>query len=674
MKSIILALAHRFTYLFYLHSLLYLTCMRRSSFILISSYGLLFCLPLLSVLLGKHPDGIGQIMAYGLMSWLGLWAIFKQPRWFHIFLLPAFLAIPIEVYLRLYYNQGVSTHHIGIIAETSPKEALEFLGYKIWVLALLFFIIIIWWWQLLKITENNSLSWQHGSRWFALIFLLMIAGLCAYGYSYGVAKPTSASSTSSSVSEPASKIISSSTAKSADMSDYSPTSSSISVTPSSASASVSLGTTAIAPSPWAIQSMQDMASLFTSPPKLPSWGSVFFDDDKFGQSWPLGIYMHAIDYFIERRYLSKLSDKNKNFLFHAKQTVGSDMPQTIIMVIGESSRYDRWSVNGYQRQTNPLLQQETNLVSLSNMLTPVAATRLSVPIMTTRKNALQSLKPGFTEKSFISAFKEAGFKTFWLSNQMSFGQFDTPTSVIAKEADDVQFLNLGGFTNTSNYDDVLLTSMQKALHDSSTKKLIVLHTLGNHWNYSHRYPVEYDQWKPSLFGVEKPAYTNLKNKEALSNSYDNSILYTDYILSQVITQLKNTNLVTAMMYVSDHGQTLYDGTCKFAFHGHNTQFEFHIPALVWYSQQYQQAFPAKVTTLIDHKDAALTTENVFHSLLDMVNIRTPDEQLSRSIFSPQWQAHTRYVDSYGWSNYDDSSLKGDCQEVIDNKKPLVQEK
>jgi glucan phosphoethanolaminetransferase (alkaline phosphatase superfamily) len=118
------------------------------------------------------------------------------------------------------------------------------------------------------------------------------------------------------------------------------------------------------------------------------------------------------------------------------------------MVIGESSRYDRWSLNGYARETNPLLKQEANLVALPDVITSVSATRLSVPVIISRKPATQSLKDGFSEKSFLTAFKEAGFKTFWLSNQISFGKFDTPVSVFAKEADVVEFLNLGGFTTT----------------------------------------------------------------------------------------------------------------------------------------------------------------------------------------------------------------------------------
>jgi glucan phosphoethanolaminetransferase (alkaline phosphatase superfamily) len=288
------------------------------------------------------------------------------------------------------------------------------------------------------------------------------------------------------------------------------------------------------------------------------------------------------------------------------------LAQTIVVVLGESSRYDRWSLNGYERETNPLLSLEDNLVSFSDMITAVAATRLSVPVIVSRKPAAQSLKAGFSEKSFLSAFKEAGFKTFWISNQMSFGQFDTPISVFAKEADVTQFLNLGGFTNNSSFDDILLDPMSRALNDATPKKLIVLHTLGNHWNYSHRHPKEYDHWKPSLFGVDNPAYTDLKNKPALNNSYDNSILYTDWILSEVIQRLKASKQVTSMMYISDHGQTLYDGSCGLAFHGHNTQYEFHIPAFIWYSDDYQQLFPKNTAAQTPSEIPSVDRKRVSH--------------------------------------------------------------
>ena len=379
-------------------------------------------------------------------------------------------------------------------------------------------------------------------------------------------------------------------------------------------------------------------------------------------------------FYKERQYLAELTERSSKFTFGARQRPADAQPEIVLMVIGESSRADRWSLNGYARDTNPLLSKEANLINLPDVITSVSATRLSVPVMISRKPATKSLKNGFSEKSFITAYKEAGFKTFWLSNQVSFGEFDTPVSVFAKEADVVQFLNLGGFTNSSNLDEILLGPLGTAIGDQAPKKLIVLHTLGSHWNYSQRYPRQFDRWQPSLFGVDKPVVTDIKIKLTLNNSYDSTILYTDWFLSEVIGKLKRSQQRTALMYMADHGQALYDGSCDLAFHGHNTEYDFHVPAFVWVSDAYQADRPDQVAHLRKNRSARLSTENAFHTLLDLANVRYPGERLERSFASAQFKEHTRYVDSYGWSNYDNATRKGDCREIIDKGTPLKREK
>jgi glucan phosphoethanolaminetransferase (alkaline phosphatase superfamily) len=603
--------------------------LRPAALFLVFTYLILSAVPFMPLLFGRTVDHPIRIVGTEFVAWLAIWAVFSRPVWFHWLLFPAFLALPVEVYLNAYFNQGISTHHLGIIAETSPKESMEFLGNKVWLLATVMLSAVSWWglcWR--AAFKTHELDWSDVSRW--VMIGLLAAGLSVWMYEQ----------------------------------EYR-------VEQSSASASQSEeGGTEIARESAAAVSTASPSRL----PALPSWAKIPFQVDAFGATWPFGIAIRGHEFWKERKYLAELSHKSLLFTFGARQADQIDVPQVVVMVIGESSRYDRWSLNGYKRETNPLLKKEGNLVSLSNVVTAVSATRLSVPVLVSRKPAMQSLRAGFSEKSFLTAFKEAGFKTWWLSNQMSFGQFDTPVSVFAKEADVTQFLNLGGFTNNSSYDQILLDPLQAAIADPSKKKLIVLHTLGNHWNYSHRHPPEYDKWQPSLFGVANPAYTDVAMKPQLNNSYDNSILYTDWFLSQVISTLKSSRQMAAMMYVSDHGQTLYDGTCNLAFHGHNTQFEFHVPALVWYSDLYRLAQPAKVNQLLRNKRAKLATENIFHSLLDLADIHYGSEQLEWSLLNRKFKQHKRYVDSYGWTDYDNAIFKGDCREVIDRGKPLAQEK
>ncbi len=623
---------------------------RPATLYLLLTYLVLSAVPFVPMLLGKPLARPWRVLGVEFIAWAAVWAIFKRPAWFHWLLLPAFLALPTEVYLYTYYGQGISTHHLGIIAETSPKEAMEFLGNTAWLMLGVMVAAIAWWITSYRAAlKTRELDWNDASRWVTLALMLAGAGVWAYGHEFGIAgkpvaaTPNEAASVHRVKAGPSAVVKAPSGAKAASI-------------PEADQAVAAAGYTGIKLG------------------ALPHAARLPVEFDAFANSWPFGLMSRGHDFYKERRHLAELGERNSKFTFNARLATPDTEPEIVIMVIGESSRYDRWSLNGYARETNPLLSKETNLVMLPDVITSVSATRLSVPVMISRKPAIKSLKDGFAEKSFLTAYKEAGFKTFWLSNQISFGKFDTPVSVFAKEADVVQFLNLGGFTNNSNFDQILFDPVQSAIADGAKKKLIVLHTLGSHWNYSQRYPKQFDRWQPSLFGVDKPVYTDTKIKPLLNNSYDSSILYTDWFLANVIGMLKRSQQRSALVYMSDHGQTLYDNTCDLAFHGHNTQFEFHVPAFVWYSDLYAKQRPGKIEQLHKHGKARLSTENVFHTLLDLADIRYPDERLEWSFMNEQFKLHPRYVDSYGWAHYDNATFKGDCREVIDKGTPLKREK
>ena len=625
------------------------TLLRPANLYLLLTYLALSAVPFVPMLLGKPLERPWQVLGVEVVGWVAAWAVFKRPAWFHCLLIPAFLALPTEVYLFTYYGQGISTHHLGIIAETSPKEAIEFLGQKVWLMLAVMVGVVFWWvtsWVAAR--KTRALDWNDPSRWVALAALAIGAALWAYGDEFGIA-PKPASAVASASKAAAIHLVKASVPA-----------------PAKAKSSAS-----------AEEEDEDKAAAGHTGWKLrplARWARLPFEFDAFAQSWPFGLAARGVDFYKERKYLAELGERSASFRFGAHQLAPDSEPETVVLVLGESSRSDRWSLNGYERDTNPLLKQEANVVNLPDVITSVSATRLSVPVIISRKPAMQSLKDGFSEKSFITAYKEAGFKTFWLSNQISFGKFDTPVSVFAKEADVIEFLNLGGFTTNANYDQVLFGPFKNALADRAPKKLIVVHSLGSHWNYSHRYPKQFDKWQPSLFGIDKPVYTDTRIKPQLNNSYDSSILYTDWFLAQLIGTLKQSQQRTSMLYVSDHGQTLYDKSCKLAFHGHNTQYEFHIPALLWYSDRYQARYPAKVEQLGLNSRARLATENMFHTLLDLGDIRYGTEKLEWSFLNAQFKQHKRYVDSYGWTNYDNATLRGDCHEVIDKDKPLKQEK
>ncbi|QYF94869.1 phosphoethanolamine transferase [Massilia sp. PAMC28688] len=654
---------------------------RPANLYLLLTYLALSAVPFVPLLLGKPLERPGQVLGVACVAWVAVWAVFKRPAYFHWLLIPAFLALPTEIYLYTYYGQGISTHHLGIIAETSPSEAMEFLGSTVWLMLAVMLTSLAWLvssWRAAILTRD--LDWDDASRWAALAVLGVGAGVLAYGYEFGIAgKPTApAVAQSAAHTIPANSSASTRNTPSARVEGahaVSEAASAKGADGASQAAQAKSARPAVKPSiPPQDRPVPGANLTGMKLPALPHMAKLPVEYDALANSWPFGLAARGRAFYKERQYLAELGERNSKFSFGARQQPADSRPEIVLMVIGESSRADRWSLNGYARDTNPLLNKEANLINLPDVITSVSATRLSVPVMISRKPATQSLKNGFSEKSFLTAYKEAGFKTFWLSNQVSFGEFDTPVSVFAKEADVVQFLNLGGFTNHSNFDDVLLGPLNHAIADEAVKKLIVLHTLGSHWNYSQRHPEQFDRWQPSLFGVDKPVVTDIKIKLKLNNSYDNTILYTDWFLATVIGRLKQSGQRSAMMYMADHGQALYDNSCKLVFHGHNTQYDFHVPAFVWLSDAYLADRPDKAALLRKHRKARLSTENAFHTLLDLGDIRYPGERPERSFANEHFREHTRYVDSYGWSNYDNATRRGDCREIIDKGKPLKREK
>jgi glucan phosphoethanolaminetransferase (alkaline phosphatase superfamily) len=166
---------------------------------------------------------------------------------------------------------------------------------------------------------------------------------------------------------------------------------------------------------------------------------------------------------------------------------------------------------------------------------------------------------------------------------------------------------------------------------------IVMHTMGNHWEYSQRYPPEFDKFQPSGYtqSINPP---DAANREALLNSYDNSILYADYIVDSVISTVKAHAAVSAVTYISDHGEDLYDANPEqIDFHFRPSAATLKVPLFVWTSDEYQTTYPEKVSNLRGNVSEKIGTENIFHTLLDMANITIRNNDTSKSIANPDFE-------------------------------------
>lgn len=344
-----------------------------------------------------------------------------------------------------------------------------------------------------------------------------------------------------------------------------------------------------------------------------------------------GTVYYAVKSVANRATLIKQHEKFvANFRFNARQVIPVKQRQIYVMIIGESSRYDHWRVNGYSKLTSPRLEKRAGLISLTNMVTGGYITEFSVPLLITMA-APNNYEEHYHEKSIVSAFKEAGFSTYWISSQVDFGDI----LMHSKEADHTMLLSSDYKARKGIHQDMELINVLKTVVKNNTGNLfIIIHTLGSHYDYDARYPDEYNVFKPSAKGgYVRPA--DFSEKVKIINSYDNSILYTDAVIDSAISILNQTKSCTWLSYISDHGENLFDDKRKLSQHGYPapTKYIAHIPWFIWTSESYDNLFKVKVTTLLQHKSVALGSENVCNTLSDLGNIEFPRQDLQKSASS-----------------------------------------
>lgn len=288
-----------------------------------------------------------------------------------------------------------------------------------------------------------------------------------------------------------------------------------------------------------------------------------------------------------------------------------------VLVVGETSRAMEWSLYGYERNTTPRMKQLDGLVHFTDVVTQSNNTHKSVPIILSAASA-EDYGVIYDEKSIVTAFKEAGFRTLVIANQK------LTTSMIGafyREADsfiDMSSFNTGSYL-TSLYDASLLPYLEKELDKSDDDMFVVLHTYGSHFNYHERYPAEFRFYTPDKAEGIRASY-----KTELRNAYDNSIHYTDYVLGEIVDMLKKKDACASMLYLSDHGEDIFDDSRGRYLHASPipTYYQLHIPYIIWFSDSYRELFPDKYWTAVSHQAYPVSTNSVFHTMLDIANVQT----------------------------------------------------
>lgn len=377
------------------------------------------------------------------------------------------------------------------------------------------------------------------------------------------------------------------------------------------------------------------------------------------QGYPFGVFQRVSEFRSEWTQMRADAAKLDAFRFHAHRSGVLHHRQVYVLVIGESSRRDHWQLFGYARATNPELSRVSNLVPIPYMLTSWPESITAIPLIVTRK-PITSASADWKEASILRAMQEAGFETYWISNQLPIGKFDSPVSTYAYEAQHVEWLNHASWTAPGSYDEDLLQPLRDALEDSNHDLFIVLHMMGSHMSYDFRYPASFRRFHPT----QSEHDDSIPAGERIRNSYDNTILYTDHVLAQITGVLRQSGAVTAMWFLSDHGETLPTPTCDKEGHGIGSRYDFQVPALFWYSDAYASLFPGRVATLRANANQRTLSADSFESLADMAGIDFPSHDETWSLFSRQWHYRPRIVNPMWQTDYDKSVFGKGCEIVI----------
>jgi lipid A ethanolaminephosphotransferase len=291
--------------------------------------------------------------------------------------------------------------------------------------------------------------------------------------------------------------------------------------------------------------------------------------------------------------------------------------ELVILVIGETARADRFSLNGYPRETNPLLKQE-DVINFTHVQSCGTSTAISVPCMfSVYDRETFTVNKAKSGENILDVLQHAGVNVLWRDNNSDSKNVATRvTFEDYKNSDNNPVCDSDGECR----DEGMLASLQNYINEHPEGDiLIVLHQMGNHGPaYYKRYPESFKKFTP----VCETNQLQECSIEEINNAYDNAILYTDYFLSKVIDFLKpNSNkFEAAMLYVSDHGESL--GEKGLYLHGLPYIFapeaQTHVPMIMWFGN----SFHINKQALQQKSDHSYSHDNLFHTLLGLFEIKT----------------------------------------------------
>ena len=314
---------------------------------------------------------------------------------------------------------------------------------------------------------------------------------------------------------------------------------------------------------------------------------------------------------------------------------GQKQAPLLVLVVGETARAANFGLGGYARDTTPqlrALQAEGNLSYFTNVRSCGTNTQASVPCMFSHHGKEAHESSDDRHENLLDVLQRAGLGVVWIDNQSGCkGVCDRVPNTNTRELKDPEWCATG-----ECFDEVMLAEMQRQLAAMPPERkqrgvVVVLHQMGSHGPAYHR------RTPPALKTFTPECTSNALQdctREALVNTYDNSIRYTDHLLARTVTWLRTQTASTALLYVSDHGESL--GENNLYLHGLPYALapveQKHVPMLTWLSPAMQQRTGVQARCLNGQTQQPLTHDNLFHSVLGLMDVSTEAYQPKLDVF------------------------------------------
>ncbi|GGZ89498.1 membrane protein [Algibacter mikhailovii] len=327
---------------------------------------------------------------------------------------------------------------------------------------------------------------------------------------------------------------------------------------------------------------------------------------------PYSVFFGFNDYFEKPNYVLAQAPKEINSPIDSLK---------VILVLGETVRADHLGINGYKRQTTPLISKIKNIVSFQNIYTPHTYTGSSLPRIIS--SASINTNPLNKLVSVYDVYNSCNFNTVWFGNQ----ELEVSYESLVKTNKAVVLVD--SLRSVYSFNKVLDENLLPPFKKEIIKKqrgLYSLHMIGSHWWYENRYRDIFRVFQPVMDSKHIPSL----EAEQIINSYDNTILYLDFFLNSIIGSLDNIDEPVVLIYISDHGEAL--GENGKWLHAQDIDACKNPAMLVWYSEAYRKLYPDKIEALKKNKEKVFSTDVIYHSLLDLIKVEGMDYKNNLSVF------------------------------------------